>query len=126
MDARRAAWLIAAGRVALGAAILGAPARVTSRWLGSENARRPALQDLARGMAARDIALGLATLQTLDDPLVGPRLQLACAFADGVDALATLLARRHLPRTGALGTVAVAGGAAAAGLYTSHRLAHAG
>lgn len=124
MSPRRAAWLLAAGRVGLGAAILCAPERVTSRWLGSENARRPALLDLARGMAARDVGLGLAAMQTLDDPLVGPRVQLACAFADGVDAVATLIARRHLPRGGALGTVAVAGAAACAGLYTSHRLAH--
>jgi hypothetical protein len=53
-------------------------------------------------------------------------VQAACAAADGVDALATLLARRSLPRSGVIGTVAVAGGAALAGLYLSHRIAHEG
>ncbi len=56
--------------------------------------------------------------------MIGPRVQLACAFADGVDALATILEREELPPVAAAGTVAIAGGAALAGLYLSHRLAH--
>jgi hypothetical protein len=44
---------------------------------------------------------------------------------DSVDVLATILARDALPRKGVLGTVVVAGAAAAAGFYFSHRLAHA-
>jgi hypothetical protein len=109
--------------VAIGAAVLVAPEPVMSRWLGEENARRDAVKDLGRGLAARDLGLALATLQTLDDPVIGPRVQAACALADGVDALATLLARRSLPRSGVAGTVAVAGGAAVAGFYFARRLA---
>jgi hypothetical protein len=122
---RRGAWLIAVGRVVLGAAVLAAPERVTARWLGAENASLPAVGDLARGLAARDIALGLAALYTLDDPLVGPRIQVGCALADGADVLGTVLARRHLPAAGALGTIAVAGAATIAGLAFAHSLAHA-
>jgi hypothetical protein len=96
-----------------------------SRWLGEENARHGGVRDLGRGLAARDIALGLAVLQTLDDPVVGPRVQLACAFADGIDALATILERDSLQAAGVFGTVAIAGGTAIAGLYLAHRLAHA-
>jgi hypothetical protein len=125
MNPRRGAWLIAAGRVALGLAVLVKPEQVAGHWLGQENAESAAVVDLARGLAARDIGLGLATLQTLDDRIVGPRIQAACAMADVVDTLATILAREHLPRRGAIATVAVAGGAAVAGFYCSHRLAHA-
>jgi len=115
---------MAAGRTALGVAVLAAPERVMSRWLGGENARHGGVRDLGRGLAARDIALGVAVLQTLDDPVIGPRVQLACALADGIDALSTVLERDSLPSSGVLGTVAIAGGSAIAGLYFAHRLAH--
>jgi hypothetical protein len=124
VDPRRGVRLIAVGRAALGAAVLLAPEQVISRWLGAENARHGAVKDLGRGLAARDIGLAVATLQTLEDPVLGPRVQAVCAAADAVDALATLLERRSLPRTGVVGTVAIAGGAAVAGLYLAHRIAH--
>jgi hypothetical protein len=121
---RRGAWLIAVGRLAIGLAVLAAPEKVMARWLGEDNAAHGAVRDLGRGLAARDIGLGLATLQTLDDPVIGPRIQAACAVADGVDALATVIERKSLPRIAVIGTAAVAGGAAVAGLYFSHKLAH--
>jgi hypothetical protein len=124
VDTRRAVRLIAVGRAALGASVLLAPERVMSRWLGAENARLGAVKALGRGLAARDVGLAIATLQTLDDPVIGPRVQAACAAADGVDALATLIERRSLPRIGVIGTMAIAGGAAVAGLYLSHSIAH--
>ena len=124
MSTRRAALLLAAGRAAIGASVLLAPEAVMSRWLGSENARRGSAKALGRGLAARDLGLALATIQTLDDPVVGPRVQVACAFADGADALATLIERDELPPLAAAATVVIAGGAALAGLYLSHRLAH--
>jgi hypothetical protein len=116
---------MAAGRLVLGSAVLAAPEQVMSHWLGEENARLGGVRDLGRGLAARDIAMGLAVLQTLDDPVLGPRILVACAFADAIDALGTILERDSLPLMGALGTVAIAGGSALAGLYFAHRLAHA-
>jgi hypothetical protein len=124
LSPRRAVGLIALGRIGLGAAVLAAPEKVTSRWLGEDNAALPAVGDLARGLAARDIALGAATLLTLDDPVVGPRVQAGCALADGADVLGTIIARRHLPTKGMLGTVAIAGISTAVGLWLAHRLAH--
>jgi hypothetical protein len=121
---RRGALLLAAGRSALGVAVLAAPESVTSRWLGEDNARLPVVGDLARSLGARDLALGLATIQTLGDPVTGPRVQLLCALVDTADVLATLLARDSLPRKGVLGTVLLAGAGAAAGFYCSHKLAH--
>ncbi len=124
MNPRRAASVLAAGRVALGAAILVAPESVTSRWLG-DHARHPAVRYLARSLGARDLVLGMLALQTLDDPVLGARVQVACAMADSVDALATVAARSDLPAGGAIGTVAVAGAAAGAEFYLAHKLAHA-
>lgn len=124
-SARRCVWLLAAGRAGLGVAVLASPERVVGRWLGAEHAAKPVVIDLARSLGARDIALGLATLQTLGDAVVGPRIQALCAVVDSVDVLATVAARRELPRDGALATVAVAGAAACAGFYLSHQIAHA-
>jgi hypothetical protein len=124
LSPRHGVMVIAAGRMAIGAAVLVAPEQVASHWLGEENAGKPAVIDLARGLAIRDMALSLATLQTLNDPVGGPRIQAACAAADLVDAIATIIARKHLPRGGAVATVAVAGGGALAGFYLSHKLAH--
>jgi hypothetical protein len=125
LSPRRAAWLLASGRAVLGVTVLVAPETLMSRWLGEENARRGAVKDLGRGLAARDLALGFAVLQTLDDPVVGPRVQLAAAFADGIDALASILERDSLPPIAVVGTAAIAGASAVAGLYIAHRLAHA-
>ncbi len=125
MRPRRGAQVLAASRLALGVAVLAAPERVTAEWLGSDHAGRPIVKDLARSLGARDVALGIAALQTLEDPLVGPRVQAACAAVDCVDALATLAARSALPRRGVIATVAIAGAAALAGFYFAHKLAHA-
>jgi hypothetical protein len=106
-------------------AVLAAPERVTAGWLGSANSQLPVVRDLARSLGVRDLALGIATLQTLDDPVLGPRVQMVCALVDAVDAVATVIARASLPRKGVIGTVLVAGGAAGAGSYFARRLAHA-
>jgi hypothetical protein len=126
MDMRQAAKLIAAGRTALGIGILVAPEQVAGRWLGPENLSQPLVKGLARMLAARDLALGVASLQTLDDPVIGPRIMAVAAIADTVDTLATVGARSVLPRAGTWGTAAIAGATAAAGFYLSHRIAHEG
>jgi hypothetical protein len=125
MTPRQGAWMLAVGRAALGVVVLAAPEQVTAGWLGPEHASHPVVQDLARSLGARDVALAIATLRTLDDPVAGSHVQAACAAVDTVDAIATLLARKALPRKGVLGTLAVAGGAAAAGFYLAHKTAHA-
>ena len=122
MSARGLAGLLGAGRAALGLAVLLAPEEVTSRWRG-EHARHPAVRYLAHSLGARDLALGLLALSTLADGRHAAQVQLACAGADAADALATLAARSELPTAGAIGTVAVAGGAAIAGLALARALA---
>lgn len=125
MTARAAARLLGAGRAALGAAILVAPEAVTSRWLGDAHAAHPAVRYLSRSLGARDLALGLLVVSTSEDPRFGAQLQVACAMADSVDALATVATRSELPKVGAIGTVAVAGAAALVGIYLSRELAGA-
>jgi hypothetical protein len=121
VSARRGAIVLAAGRLALGVAILLEPERVTAGWLG-RHAANPAVRYLARSLGARDLALGALALASIDDPRLGPRAQAACALVDSVDALATLAARSELPVAGMAGTVAVAGAAAGAGFVFSRRL----
>ena len=122
MNPRRGALALAAGRLALGVAVLAAPEKVTARWLG-EHAADPAVRYLARSLGARDLALGALVLATLDHPELGPRAQAWCALVDSVDALATVAARSDLPLAGVAATVTVAGGAAGAGFLFSRRLA---
>ena len=124
MDARRAAGLLAGGRIALGAAVLIAPEAVTSHWLG-EHARQPAVRYLAHSLGARDVALGALALASLRGGQLAAAVQLACAGADAADALATVTAPKELPPAGALGTIAVAGAAALAELALARRLASA-
>jgi|ERR1700760_2023383 len=123
MTPRRAAGLLAAGRAALGLAVLAAPEQVTSHWLGDAHARHPAVRYLAHSLGARDLVLGVLGLSTLSDPRIASQVLLACAVADSADALATVAARADLPRVGVVGTVSVAGAAAVAGFYLSQQLA---
>jgi hypothetical protein len=125
MTLRQGTTLLAVGRAALGVVVLAAPERVTAGWLGLEHASHPVVQDLARSLGARDVALAIATLRTLDDPVASSHVQAACAAVDSVDAVATIIASRALPLKGVLGTLAVAGGAAAAGFYLARATAQA-
>jgi hypothetical protein len=97
---RDVARLIAAGRIAIGAALLLAPRRATLPWIGVADASRPGAKVLARAMGARDVVIGAIALHTLGNPQVAPRWQKAGAAVDGVDLAATLAARRELPRGG--------------------------
>lgn len=122
MSPRRAAWLIGAGRAGLGLAIVVAPRQVTGRWLGRENVEHPLVARLAMMLGGRDLALGIASLQALDDPVAGPRVFAACALVDTVDTVATILARRAMPPAGALAAVLVGGATAAGCAYCSRGL----
>ncbi|GAC1437344.1 MAG: hypothetical protein NVSMB51_11000 [Solirubrobacteraceae bacterium] len=109
------ARVIAAGRVALGAALLLAPSRTARGWVGAL-ADRPGVHALVRSLGARDMVIGLIALHTSAHPEIGPRWQRTCAAVDLVDAGATLAAARDLPARGVSGTVALAGASAVAEL----------
>ena len=124
---RRGAWLLAAGRAALGAAVLVAPGGGDVALARRRERAQPApCSDLgARRSAARDLALGVATLQTLDDPRDRPARagRLRASPTASTRSRRVARARRAAAASARSGTVAVAGGAAVAGLYFAHRLA---
>lgn len=121
MDPTLLAKLLAGGRVAIGLALFVAPRQAARRWVGDEvdeTGTRMAL----RGLGARDVALGAGLLASLEDGASTDRWLEAGAVADLADAAAVVLARDERPTEVVLATLAVAGGAAAAGLWLRRRL----
>ena len=117
MTPRDAARAIAAGRIAIGLGLVVAPALSARSWIGGDSAR-PGAQAMIRALGVRDAFLGLLTLHVIDRPGVGARTVGALAAVDAVDFGATLAARRTgtLPPAGSAVALAVAGGAAVAGV----------
>ena len=121
MDHRQLVRSLAAGRVAIGTALVFAPGVVGERWIG-EPARNPAVKVFSRALGVRDVALGLGTLWALErgEP-VRTWVQLG-VLADTVDAVASLLAVPAIGARRALPVLAIAGGAAATGATSVDRL----
>lgn len=112
MNAALMARLIAAGRIGFGVALLVAPGRVTSLWLGGD-AGRPGTRVVTRGLGTRDLALGAGALAAADSQL-RPWVT-AGIVADTADLVATVAAGKSLPRTGRVLVGAVAFGGAVLG-----------
>jgi hypothetical protein len=106
--------MLSIGRVVLGAALLATPRLGTGGWIGS-HAREPAVKVIARGLGARDVGIGAATLAALDGGGPLRPLLTAALVADSTDLVATLLTRDHLPRFAAPLLVAAAGSGIALG-----------
>jgi hypothetical protein len=105
----------AGGRVAIGLLLFLFPRRVM-RGLWGES---PAVTFLTRLVGVRDALLGagaLAALQSNTPGAARPWMTYG-AVADSADAVATLLAFRHLPRLQRLGLLAMAASGAGAGVY---------
>jgi hypothetical protein len=121
MTPRDVARLIAAVRIGAGVTLLAAPGTVTRPWIGA-HAGLAGTRVMVRGLGIRDAIMGGIQLHTVDHPQVGPRWVATGALADAVDGLATLAARRDLPRVGGplLGVGALA--VAAAGLLAARAL----
>jgi hypothetical protein len=105
----------ARGRIALGAGALLAPGIAGRAWIGRD-ADRAAVKVLARGLGARDVALGLGVVIALDRGAPVRGWLEGSALADAGDFLATLVAGRALPPTSRGGVLAIA--AASAGVAT--------
>jgi hypothetical protein len=114
LDMRTLARTMAAGRIAIGSALVVVPGLATSGWLGSDS-KRGATKAVTRALGVRDALLGLGTIRALEqDDEVKPWL-LAGALSDSVDAVATVLAWRQLPKRRRFLAVVFMAGAAAAG-----------
>ena len=122
MDHRSVARITAAGRVAVGAALLLAPQVVTRAWAGPTGAL-PGAKLLGRAVGVRDLTLGFGVINALErgDPRTQDWVR-ASAVADVGDAVATVLAYRHLPKRSRFGVLAIAAGAAVAGFVAADNL----
>jgi hypothetical protein len=105
---RLLAALISLGRLLFGVAFVGKPRLMDRAWIGKQ-ARLPGAQLLARGVGARDLALGLGGLQSVarNDGSAGPWLG-AAAVCDAVDFGATWVAGRGIPRDARRNVLAIA------------------
>jgi hypothetical protein len=103
------AGLISFGRFVFGVAFIVRPTLMERAWIGKQ-ARLPGAQVLARGVGARDLALGVGGLQAVarNDGSARPWLA-AAAICDAVDFGATLAAGRGIPREARNGVLAIAG-----------------
>jgi predicted lipoprotein len=109
--ARASAATVLALRIAYGAALVAAPARLTSRWLGPA-AEGAGGRVAIRALGAREVLLHSGALRaTLADNTLTPWLA-ASIGGDLSDIAATFAERDGLPDGAARATVVVAGGSA--------------
>jgi hypothetical protein len=113
-----ASRFIGLGRVAVGVALVAAPAKVGESWLGT-GGTTPEVQVVLRGLGVRDALIGMAQVHTAADPERGYRWARTASLGDAVDLVATVVAAKSIPRSGLLGTVALAGAAAVSGVAVS-------
>ena len=125
MNERDLARSYAGGRVAVGLVLLLFPRRSLSGLWGRAAAGAPAVAFLGRLVGVRDVIIGagaVTALQQGDRAALRPWMTYG-AVADATDAVATLLAWRHLPRWKRLGLLVMAAGGAATGGYLMTALA---
>lgn len=114
MDYRQLVRALAAGRVVVGASALLVPSIAGKGWIGETGAHRE-VGVIVRAFGARDLALGIGTLQVLDSDDSPRPWVTAGILCDAVDLAATALAVRRLGLRRALPVMVVAGGATVAG-----------
>ena len=114
---RSGAW----ARIGFGAAMLALPGVMARGWIGADGAS-PGVKAIMRGLGVRDVILGLGQLYAADDGRDVQRWARLGMAADGVDALATLLAARHLRARNVVFLTAVAGSAVALQAWIVQRL----
>jgi hypothetical protein len=107
--------------MAFGLAALLAPG-AAARVMFGRRADTSGTRLFARMLGGRDLALGLGVVIALDRGAPVRGWLEAGALADGVDLTSALLGRDDLSATTAVGTVGIAGAAAAAGLLLAREL----
>ena len=111
---RTEAQVLGALRTLVGASLVVAPAFAGRVWVG-EHAQGPGTRVFARAIGARDVALGLRTLQIARAGRM-PREQVVLgAASDVMDMVATLIAVRQLTPARRVAMPAIAGAVAMAG-----------
>ncbi len=115
--AREATRALALGRLLLGASFCVAPG-LARRWVGDVGGT-PAARMIIRALGARDAALGLGALASLDEPLQLRRWLVLSSACDATDFAATLAGPATPSRPAVL---ALAAAGAAGGLALASRL----
>lgn len=110
----------AVGRAAFGAALIARPERVGRGWLG-EVVDQPATQAAIRGLGARDLTLSAGALAAVARGTGVRAWLLAAVASDLADIAAAVAARDGLPPRAVPGTIALAGGSAAAAIVLAVR-----
>lgn len=113
-DFKTLAIAFGASRIAYAVALLAAPERAASPWLGPVTESGGA-RVAARALAVRDGALGAGVVAAAVAGNAARPWLFACVVSDLVDATATWRERDSLPKRSGPATLLVAGGAAAAG-----------
>ncbi len=121
LDDADLARMLSSARLMIGLAMIVAPGRIMTAWMGEEDVS-PGMKHAARSMGARDIALGLGTLVALDKGRSVSRWLEAQALSDGADCLGTLIAFKHMPRFKRWAFLLMEGGAALLGLHLAEAL----
>ncbi len=116
MDTRTGIALLAAGRIAVGAGLVGATRQTASGWLGRAATTVPGGRVAVRAVGGRDIGIGAGVLAAMaadasDEELT--RWLLVGTVGDVVDGVATLASGRR--STPAMASAGIAFGAAIAG-----------
>jgi hypothetical protein len=107
MDARKAGTQLAIGRIAIGAALIAAPEKVTGGWIGAD-ADREGARVLARALGVRDLVIGVGQLAGLRAGYGAAGWFRAGGAGDVVDLGATLAAGDRIPALGRYGVGAIA------------------
>lgn len=114
MDARQLARILNGGRIVVGATAVIAPGFLGRRWFADESTP-PGASVAIRAFGGRDLALGLGTVQALDAGEPAARWLQMGVVSDAIDAVATVVALRHIGARRAIPVLLTAVGAAAAG-----------
>jgi hypothetical protein len=124
-DVRRVALgALAGGRVVGGLTFLLAPRTAARTWIGA-SADAPGVAALTRALGVRDALIGVGGLEAVAR---GGKVRpwfMAGAMSDAVDAVATVLAWRSLPKRNRAAAVVIAGAAAIVGGYVASQAAAA-
>jgi hypothetical protein len=100
-------------RIGAGAAMLLAPGWMGRSWVGGD-AMGPGVKAIVRALGIRDLMLGVGAYLAVEEGRSVRRWVEFGLAADAVDALATLLAARHIPKRNVARVVMVSGSAAGA------------
>jgi len=119
-DHRQVALVIARGRAVNGLVLLVFPG-IVGRLVFGKTGRQPATRALLRLVGIRDLVLGVGAITTLKERTMDAEWVGMGAAADAVDGVVSLVTPGLLRRSRLVALVG--GGAAAAGLFASRKIA---